>query len=74
MTKRFAVVLAMAVFASVGEGQANPPGAQDWPVYGGQAANDHYSSLRQINRKNVNRLALAWTFDSDERVRWRRTR
>ena len=25
----------------------------DWPVYGGQTANDHYSPLTQINRRNV---------------------
>jgi quinoprotein glucose dehydrogenase len=40
--------------------------AQDWPVYGGQAAQDHYSSLSQINRKNVSRLKVAWKFDLGE--------
>jgi glucose dehydrogenase len=38
----------------------------DWPVYGGQAANEHYSSLTQINRSNVTKLRVAWTFDSHE--------
>ena len=38
----------------------------DWPVYGGQAAGDHYSSLSQINRKNVHGLQLAWKFDGEE--------
>jgi glucose dehydrogenase len=38
----------------------------DWPVYGGQAAGDHYSSLTQINRKNVRRLQVAWEFDAGE--------
>ena len=38
----------------------------DWPVYGGQAAGDHYSSLSQINRKNVHKLQLAWKFDAEE--------
>jgi quinoprotein glucose dehydrogenase len=38
----------------------------DWPVYGGQSANDHYSSLAQINRKNVKGLAVAWTFETGE--------
>jgi glucose dehydrogenase len=38
----------------------------DWPVYGGQAAGDHYSSLTQINRKNVHLLQLAWKFDAGE--------
>lgn len=39
---------------------------QDWPVYGGQAAGDHYSALTQINRENVARLKVAWTFDTGE--------
>ena len=39
----------------------------DWPVYGGQPANDHYSPLTQINRKNVGKLRVAWTFDSREK-------
>jgi glucose dehydrogenase len=38
----------------------------DWPVYGGQAAGDHYSRLSQINRKNVRRLQVAWKFDAGE--------
>ena len=38
----------------------------DWPVYGGQAAADHYSSLSQINRENVHRLGVAWKFDAGE--------
>ncbi len=39
---------------------------QDWPVYGGTPENNHYSRLKQINRKNVNKLSVAWTFDSGE--------
>jgi glucose dehydrogenase len=38
----------------------------DWSVYGGQAAGDHYSRLKQINRKNVHELKVAWTFDAGE--------
>jgi glucose dehydrogenase len=38
----------------------------DWPVYGGQAAADHYSALSQINRKNVQQLQVAWKFDAGE--------
>ncbi len=38
----------------------------DWPVYGGTSQNNHFSSLAQINRKNVNQLAVAWTFDTEE--------
>lgn len=40
--------------------------SHDWPVYGGTAENDHFSSLTQINRKNVKGLKIVWTFDTDE--------
>jgi glucose dehydrogenase len=38
----------------------------DWPVYGGDALDDHYSPLSQINRTNVHQLKVAWTFDTRE--------
>ena len=39
---------------------------RDWHVYGGDAENTHFSRLHQINRKNVTRLQIAWTFDTQE--------
>jgi len=39
----------------------------DWPVYGGQTANNHYSALTQINAKNVGKLRIAWTYDTHEK-------
>ena len=45
----------------------SPAQSSGWPVYGGQAAADHYSSLSQINRSNVNQLKLAWQFDAGEK-------
>ena len=39
---------------------------QDWPAYGGAPENNHYSSLAQINRSNVKRLTVAWSFDTKE--------
>ena len=39
----------------------------DWPAYNGGADGDHYSRLGQINRVNVHRLQLAWTFDTGEK-------
>jgi quinoprotein glucose dehydrogenase len=39
---------------------------RDWPIYGGTPENNHFSPLKQINRKNVKRLQVAWTFDSEE--------
>lgn len=37
-----------------------------WPAYGGGPENNHYSTLAQINRANVKRLAIAWSFDTGE--------
>ena len=39
---------------------------QDWPVYGGNFDNTHYSLLAQINRDNVKNLQIAWSFDTGE--------
>jgi glucose dehydrogenase len=39
----------------------------DWPIYGGQKADDHYSPLTQINRSNVGKLKVAWSYDSGEK-------
>jgi quinoprotein glucose dehydrogenase len=36
----------------------------DWPAYGGGPADTRYSDLRQINRSNVKRLAVAWQYDT----------
>ncbi len=38
----------------------------DWPVYLGDSGSSHYSSLKQINRKNVSRLRVAWTFHAGD--------
>lgn len=35
-------------------------------MYGGTPENNHYSPLKQINRKNVSQLSVAWTFDTGE--------
>src|SRR6266403_72458 len=45
---------------------ASRPEQQDWPAYGGAPENNHYSALAQINRSNVKRLAVAWSFDTQE--------
>lgn len=73
---RFAIVSAWLVLAVGLAAIVQPIGAegpaaskkheQDWPVYGGTADNNHFSSLKQINRKNVQQLKVAWTFDTEE--------
>ena len=39
----------------------------DWPAYNGGADGDHYSKLTQIDRTNVSRLEVAWTYDTGEK-------
>jgi quinoprotein glucose dehydrogenase len=38
----------------------------EWPSYGGNLENTHFSALRQINRDNVKQLAVAWTYDTGD--------
>ena len=39
---------------------------RQWTVYGGGPDNIRYSSLDQINRGNVAKLAVAWTYDTGD--------
>jgi glucose dehydrogenase len=38
----------------------------NWPMIGGTPGNTHYSGLRQINRSNVAKLKLAWSYETGE--------
>jgi quinoprotein glucose dehydrogenase len=58
--------LAPAGLIARGKGSQDDKHPRDWPAYGGSAENTHYSRLSQINRKNVKKLAVAWTFDTGE--------
>lgn len=40
----------------------------DWPAYGGDAGGTAYSSLLQIDRSNVHRLEVTWTFSTHSPV------
>jgi len=42
------------------------PDYRTWKVYGGGPENIRYSKLSQINRDNVKRLQVAWTFDTGD--------
>ena len=39
---------------------------EGWTHYGGSPDQTRYSSLRQIDKSNVSRLGVAWTYDSGE--------
>ena len=51
--------------SSTGKAQ-NKSDSHDWQIYGGTPENNHFSSLTQINRKNVKQLRVAWTYDTQE--------
>src|SRR6266851_7117985 len=38
----------------------------EWRAFGGGLDNTHYSRLKQINRGNVQRLQVAWTYDTGD--------
>lgn len=51
-------ILSMALFTA-----GTPAFAQagnEWTTYGGDYANTRYSTLDQINTRNVNKLKVAW--------------
>src|SRR5258707_10783973 len=66
--KTYLIVLALLLQSTSVEllrGQA-AGGPREWPVYNGDSGNTHYSPLDQINRGNVSRLQVAWTFDAGD--------
>ena len=68
MVSRFRVVrvFVFACLTIVGAlGLAQTPSNVDWPVNGG-IDNIRYSPLTQINRDNVSKLQVAWTYDSHD--------
>ncbi len=40
--------------------------AQEWPYYGGDPGQTHYSELARINRNNVRNLKRAWEWKTGE--------
>lgn len=58
----------LAAFADrPAEAAVSPPNT-DWPTYLGDKKRSLYSPLRQINRDNVARLTVAWTYDTGEKA------
>jgi len=67
---RICLVLLCAVFQASSARAPGPPlpGEHDreWSVYSGGPDSIRYSKLTQVNRDNVQRLQVAWTFDSGD--------
>jgi len=65
MLKRIVALGALTIHLSACQG-GDPSPYVGWKVYGGSPDDIHYSSLRQINRSNVQQLRVAWTYDSGD--------
>ncbi|MFY0654574.1 MAG: pyrroloquinoline quinone-dependent dehydrogenase [Cyclobacteriaceae bacterium] len=62
--------LTIAIGCSPNENEENSKSFETWEVYHGDATASSYSSLNLINKENVSKLEVAWTFncgDQDER-------
>jgi quinoprotein glucose dehydrogenase len=57
------LVSAFATFALEAR-QSRAAAGADWPAHGRDAGGTRFSPLTQINRDNVSRLRLAWTYDT----------
>ena len=60
-----ALTLSLCILSLLAAHAGQPTNAEEshaWPAYGGGPENTHYSTLAQINRKNVSHLQVAWTF------------
>ena len=64
----FLPILAALLLAPHADAQSRhaPPGYREWRVYGGSSESIRYSNLDQINRGNVDKLQVAWTFDTGD--------
>src|SRR5882762_2484063 len=73
MTRGFTIVLLAGIASSsctlttaAQTSSTSKKSVADWSTYGGQPANDHYSALHQINKSNISKLKVAWTYDTGE--------
>ena len=63
---RVALCLLIVSLAVSSLGSSNGTQKGEWRFYGGNQASTKYSPLDQINRENVNKLKVAWTWDSPD--------
>src|ERR1700723_2095058 len=59
-----AVAILVGACAASSVAQTGAPNGE-WPTYGGDLNNTHYSALDQINAGNFSNLELAWRFKTD---------
>jgi len=59
---KWILILLACISFAFAQGQENKAPYTTWREYGGSADGSQYSALRQINRSNVARLRVAWTY------------
>src|SRR5579859_546732 len=64
---RMAACLFVCVSLSLKQGAAQQS-YSTWRDYLGGPSSAHYSSLQQINRSNVNKLEIAWTYPTGDGI------
>jgi quinoprotein glucose dehydrogenase len=65
-TKRTLWIVGLLLCAAADEPRRAPEGYRKWRIYGGGHDQIRYSRLDQINRSNVHRMQLAWSYDSGD--------
>jgi glucose dehydrogenase len=65
---RIAILLAMVGLSTIcaAAQKQTEPESDDWPFYGHDAGGMRYSPLAEINRENVSKLKVAWTFHTGD--------
>ena len=66
MTCTLGLALTVPMLAAAQERAIPTSGYRDWRVYGGGPESIRYSRLDQINRSNVHKLRVAWTYDTGD--------
>lgn len=64
LTSALALFIGLCLSACGPRAVTNKDG-RDWPSYGGDFSENHFSPLTEINSSNVDRLGLAWSYDID---------
>jgi quinoprotein glucose dehydrogenase len=66
LAPRAALALAAAIFTCAFFVPHSTAAQDNWPAYGHDAGGTRYSPLTQINRDNVSKLQVAWTFHVED--------
>src|SRR5690349_21609494 len=66
MTRKTTSLILVSCLIVIGFSCTHQDDHSTWAVYRGDAGNTAYSGLNQINKENVNQLAVAWTYHTGD--------